>query len=375
MQASLWNQWQTLLPGWWAQSTWLGQPVNDWLTALLVSALLYLVFYQGWRLVMQKFACLAERTATRLDDVAIEVLQSTQQWTLLLLALLFGLHVLDLPVKWAARLDHLLWITLGIQIAVWLNKGVGIWAREHLSAIDGPAPAANPVMTTILSWILRVFIWSVLLLTVLDNVGVNITAFVASLGVGGVAVALAVQNILSDLFASLSIGLDKPFEVGDFIIFGDIAGSIERVGLKTTRIRSISGEQVICSNTELLKNTIHNYKRMEERRVVFNFAVNYATPVEKIARIPQMVRTAIEAFDKTRFDRAHFKEFGSNALNFETVYFINTADFNLYMDIQQQVNLDLIRAFQTEGITFGLPTLTVHLPQAQAMPPLQASGS
>ncbi|MFQ6332729.1 mechanosensitive ion channel family protein [Methylophilus sp. 3sh_L] len=371
---SLWNQWQAQLPGWWAQSTWLGQPVNDWLTALLVSALLYLVFYQGWRLVMQKFACLAERTATRLDDVAIEVLQSTQQWTLLLLALLFGLHVLDLPVKWAARLDHLLWITLGIQIAVWLNKGVGIWAREHLSAIDGPAPAANPVMTTILSWILRVFIWSVLLLTVLDNVGVNITAFVASLGVGGVAVALAVQNILSDLFASLAIGLDKPFEVGDFIIFGDIAGSIERVGLKTTRIRSISGEQVICSNTELLKNTIHNYKRMEERRVVFTFAVNYATPVEKNARIPQMVRTAIEAFDKTRFDRAHFKEFGSNALNFETVYFINTADFNLYMDIQQQVNLDLIRAFQTEGIAFGLPTLTVHLPQAQDIPSLQASG-
>lgn len=365
MPTHLWNHWQTQLITWLDHSLWLGLPVNDWLTALLVSSLLYLVFYQSWRLAVRQLSKLAERTATRLDDVAIEVLQSTQQWTLLLLALLLGLHVLDLPVKWALRLDHVLWITLGIQVAVWLNKGVGIWAREHLSAIDGPAPAANPVMTTILSWILRAFIWSVLLLTVLDNVGVNITAFVASLGVGGVAVALAVQNILSDLFASLSIGLDKPFEVGDFIIFGDIAGSIERVGLKTTRIRSISGEQVICSNTELLKNTIHNYKRMEERRVVFTFAINYATPAEKIALIPQMVRAAIEAFDKTRFDRAHFKEFGSHALNFETVFFINTADYNLYMDIQQGVNLALIQSFQAHGITFGLPTMTIHLPEGR----------
>lgn len=351
---------------WLHANAWLGIPLYEWLYAALISSLLYLAFYQSWKFTVNKLSDIAQRTATRLDDITIEVLQSTQQLTLLLLATLIGLHVLELPDKWATRLDHILFITIGIQVAIWLNKGVGIWAREHLTAIDGPAPAANPVITTVLSWILRVFIWSVALLTVLDNVGVNITAFVASLGVGGVAVALAVQNILSDLFASLAIGLDKPFEVGDFVVFGDVAGAIERVGLKTTRIRSISGEQIICSNTELLKNTLHNYKRMEERRVVFNFGINYATPPDTIALIPGIVRKAIESFDKTRFDRAHFKEFGTSALNFETVYFITTTDFNLYMDIQQNINLYLMREFQAHGVAFAFPTMTLNV---QDLPP------
>ncbi|PPD11260.1 mechanosensitive ion channel family protein [Methylophilus sp.] len=348
---------------WLHAHAWLGIPLYEWLYAALISCLLYLVFFQGWKIAISRLSKIAQRTSTRLDDIAIEVLQGTQQLTLLLLATLMGLHVLELPDKWAARLDHVLFITIGIQAAIWLNRGVGIWAREHLSSIDGPAPGANPVMTTVLSWILRVFIWSVALLTVLDNVGVNITAFVASLGVGGVAVALAVQNILSDLFASLSIGLDKPFEVGDFVVFGDIAGVIERVGLKTTRIRSISGEQVICGNTELLKNTIHNYKRMEERRVVFTFGINYATPPETIADIPGIVRKAVEASSNTRFDRAHFKAFGASSLDFEIVYFITSTDFNVYMDVQQSINLYLMKEFQAHGVDFAFPTMTLNLPE------------
>lgn len=341
---------------------WLGIPFYEWLYAALISSLLYLAFYQGWKFSIKKLSVIAERTATRLDDITIEVLQSTQQLTLLLLATLIGLHVLELPDKWAARLDHILFITIGIQVAIWLNKGVGIWTREHLSAIDGPAPAANPVITTVLSWIFRMFIWSIALLTVLDNVGVNITAFVASLGVGGVAVALAVQNILSDLFASLAIGPDKPFEVGDFVVFGEVAGAIERVGLKTTRIRSISGEQIICSNTELLKNTLHNYKRMEQRRVVFNFGINYATPPDTVAMVPGIVRQAVEMFDNTRFDRAHFKEFGTSGLNFETVYFITTTDYNLYMEVQQNINLFIMREFQAHDISFAFQTVTLNVP-------------
>ncbi len=344
----------------------LGIPAYEWLYAALISSVLYLVFYNFWQFSIRKLSKVAERTATRMDDVVIEVMQSTKQFTILLLALLLGLHFLDLPVKWEVRLNHILFITIGFQIAVWLNKGVGIWAREHLTAVNGSSPAANPVITTVLSWIFRVAIWSVVLLTILANVGVNITAFVASLGVGGVAVALAVQNILGDLFASLAIGLDKPFEVGDFIVFGDVSGAIERVGLKTTRIRSISGEQIICSNAELLKSTIHNYKRMDERRVVFTFGINYATPPEMIAQIPQTVRKAIESFDKTRFDRSHFKEFGPSSLNFETVYFITTTDFNLYMDIQQSINLFLMQEFRAHNVAFAFPTMTLNMPDVAA---------
>ncbi|MGQ3091796.1 MAG: mechanosensitive ion channel family protein [Methylophilus sp.] len=347
---------------WLTAKAMLGIPLYEWLSAALISSVLYLLLYQLWRFSIKKLSRMAEHTATRLDDIVIEVMQSTQQFTILLLAILMGLHFLDLPEKWELRLNHVLFITVGFQIAVWLNKGVGIWAREHLTAVNGSSPAANPVITTVLSWIFRVAIWSVVLLTILANVGVNITAFVASLGVGGVAVALAVQNVLGDLFASLAIGLDKPFEVGDFIVFGDVSGAIERVGLKTTRIRSISGEQIICSNTELLKNTIHNYKRMEERRVVFNFGVDYATPPEMIALIPATVRKAIASFDNTRFDRSHFKEFGQSSLNFETVYFITTTDFNLYMDIQQSINLTLMTEFRAHNVAFALPTMTLNMP-------------
>ncbi len=341
----------------------LGISTYEWLYAALISSVIYLVFYNLLQISIKKLSKMAAHTATRMDDLVIEVMQGTQQFTILLLSILLGLHFLDLPVKWEVRLNHAMFITIGIQIAFWLNKGVGIWAREHITAVNGSSPAANPVITTVLSWIFRVAIWSVVLLTILDNVGVNITAFVASLGVGGVAVALAVQNILGDLFASLSIGLDKPFEVGDFIVFGDVSGAIERVGLKTTRIRSISGEQIICSNTELLKNTIHNYKRMDERRVVFNFGVSYSTTPEMIAQIPKTVRKAIESFDKTRFDRSHFKEFAPNSLNFETVYFITTTDFNLYMDIQQSINLTLMTEFRAHDVSFALPSMTVNMPE------------
>ena len=170
-----------------------------------------------------------------------------------------------------------------------------------------------------LGFVGRIVLWSVVLLMILDNLGVNITALVASLGIGGIAVALAVQNILGDIFASLSIALDRPFAIGDFIVVGDVLGTVEYIGLKTTRIRSLSGEQIVFSNADLLKSRIRNYKRMTERRVVFGFGVVYQTPHDKLERIPAMVREVIEAQPKTRFDRAHFKEYGDSALAFEAV--------------------------------------------------------
>jgi small-conductance mechanosensitive channel len=196
---------------------------------------------------------------------------------------------------------------------------------------------------------------------------VNITALVASLGVGGVAVALAVQNVLGDLFASLSIAVDKPFEVGDFITLGAVAGSVEQVGLKTTRIRALGGEQVIISNTELLKQTINNYKRMQERRVVFKFGLSHATTTpDQAEAVPALVRQAITAQQHTRFDRAHLVAFGDSTLDFEVVYFVLSADYNLYMDIQQRINLALLREFQRLGVALAFPTRTVHMPGLEA---------
>jgi small-conductance mechanosensitive channel len=201
----------------------------------------------------------------------------------------------------------------------------------------------------------------VFLLAMLSNLGINVTTFVASLGIGGIAVALAVQTILSDLFASLSIAVDKPFEVGHFIIFGDVLGTVTYVGLKTTRIQALSGQQIVVSNAELLKQTINNYKFMSQRRVVFGFGVSYATTPDQAEAIPALVRRAIESQDKTRFDRAHLLKFDENALQYEVVYYILDGDYNVYMDRHQAINLTIMRGLAEMGVSFAWPRRAVQM--------------
>jgi small-conductance mechanosensitive channel len=189
----------------------------------------------------------------------------------------------------------------------------------------------------------------------------DISAFVASLGIGGIAVALALQNVLGDLFASLSILLDKPFVIGDFIVVGDMAGTVESVGLKTTRIRSLSGEQLIFSNSDLLGSRVRNFKRMEERRVAFEIGVVYGTSSEALREIPELVRKAVESQENARFDRSHFKGFGESSLDYESVYYMNVPDYAAYMDTQQAINLALYEEFEERGIEFAFPTRTIFV--------------
>ena len=179
-----------------------------------------------------------------------------------------------------------------------------------------------------------------------------------------IAVALAAQNILGDLFASLSIVLDKPFAVGDFLIIDNYMGSVEKVGLKTTRVRSLSGEQLIFSNNDLLGSRIRNFKRMYQRRVVFSFGVVYETPANQLEAIPSMVREIVQGQPQTRFDRAHFQKFGDYALIFEVVYHVDSPDYNLYMDIQQAINLAIYRGLDERGLALAYPTQRLYLHQA-----------
>ena len=221
-------------------------------------------------------------------------------------------------------------------------------------------------MTTVraVSMAARLALIVIAAILILDNLpGVEITALVASLGIGGIAIALAVQSILSDLFASLSIILDKPFVLGDFIVIDDFMGSVEYIGLKTTRVRSLSGEQLVFANSDLLQSRIRNFKRMAERRVVFTLGVTHRTPAEKLAAIPAWIADIVTAQDMVRFDRAHFQGFGDYALRFEIVYYVLDPDYNRYMDIQQAVNLAIFEKFRAESIDFAFPTRTIHLSQ------------
>ncbi|MFN3792712.1 mechanosensitive ion channel family protein [Massilia sp.] len=208
---------------------------------------------------------------------------------------------------------------------------------------------------------MRLVVWVVAFLMTLDNFGFNITTLVASLGIGGIAVALATQNILGDLFASLSIMLDKPFEVGDFIIVGDALGAVEYIGLKTTRLRGLGGEQIVFSNGELLRSRIHNHKRMATRRVAFMLRVAYGTSEAQVTAIPAMIREIIKARSDASFERAHFFRYGDWSLDYEVVYHFQSPDYILHMDTQEQILLQIYRAFQREGIQFAHPLSVVRV--------------
>ena len=348
-------------------TTFLGASALSWATALAAALASWIAMRLALRLLLSRASVVAERTTNRVDDLLVDLLRGTSRTLLLVTALLIGLSMVDLPARWSTRVSQLWFLTLALQFGLWGNRAIVIGLRRYVDRhSQGGMARQVGTSATLLSWTLRTVLWAVLLLAMLANLGVNITALVASLGVGGVAVALAVQNILGDLFASLSIAVDKPFEVGDFITLAGVAGSVEQVGLKTTRIRALSGEQVVISNTELLKQTINNYKRMEQRRVVFKFRLTYGTTPEQAEAVPGIVRRAIESQDKTRFDRAHYQGFGDSALEFEVVYFVLSADYNIYMDIQQRINLTLLRELRQLGVDFGLPARTLQMPGLEA---------
>ncbi|MEO6031061.1 MAG: mechanosensitive ion channel family protein [Burkholderiaceae bacterium] len=346
---------------WLQESTIAGLSVGSIAIAALAASIAYVAMAMTVRIALNRLSKVASRTTNRADDFLVAVLSGTNRWLIALLALLIGAGMLDLPDRWAARVGQFWFVALALQIALWANRAVTIGLRRYAERHATPGIGPQSAATTLVSWGLRTLLWTIVLLAMLSNIGINITAFVASLGVGGIAIALAAQNILGDLFASIAIASDKPFEVGDFIVLGSVAGTVELVGVKTTRIRSLGGEQIVMSNTEMLKQTISNYKRLKERRIVFGFGVTYDTTADQAQAIPALVKQLVEASDRVRFDRAHFKAFGESSLDYEVVYIVLDPGYAVYMDEQQRINLGLMRELATRGIEFAFPTRTVHV--------------
>lgn len=355
--------------------TFLGADAQQWGMALLVAALTFAGLSLALRMVLGRLRTMARHSQNEIDDQLIEVLSSTHRGLLVILSLLVGLGLIDLAPPWDRRLDQLWFIALAIQVGLWGGKAISLLIARYVHRHNAGSAAHTSATATLMSWGLRTFMWAAVLLAVLSNLGVNVTAFVASLGVGGIAVALAVQNILGDLFASLSIAIDKPFEVGDFIVVNNVAGTIELVGLKSTRIRSLGGEQIVMSNTGLLQQTISNYKRLRERRIVYTFGITYDTPPEKARQVPDIVKRAVQSSPRLRFDRAHLLSFGDSSLDYEVVFFVLDPDYNIYMDERQALNLKLMEEFAAIGVEFAFPTRTVHIVgQPQAAMPVPPDG-
>lgn len=337
-----------------------GNTVLAWAASVGVFLLVWAVLGVARRVVRKRLLGSVGDGSPPALQIARHVVAKTAGWFLVLVALYVGSRLLA-PTRWTDMIiPRVATIGLVVQLGLWATAGLAMFLtlrRARQLATDPSTVAAMDLV----GFLMRLFVWTAVVLVLLDNLGVNVTTLIAGLGVGGVAVALAAQNILGDLFSSLSIVLDKPFVVGDFIIIGEYLGSVEHVGLKTTRVRSLSGEQLVFSNTDLLTSRIRNYGRMFERRVVASFRIKYETPVSKVRRIPAMIREIVESQSKVRFDRGHFQALGESALMFEYVYYVLTPAYNDYMDVQQNINLTLLEQLAAEGVEFAYPTQSVFL--------------
>ncbi len=343
---------------WLLHGHWFGNPVLAWVIAGAGALLGYLVAHSIAIFLKSRLRKLAERTQRPGLFVAADVAGATRGWLLALIAIVAALDFLQFGRNAGHWLGQLTFVLIGIQSAFWVGALVVGWLNRVAGRDEGHP--VNPVMLGVLTWVIQSIIWITLLLAALANGGVKITAFVASLGVGGVAVALALQNVLTDLFSSIAIGLDKPFEVGEYIAFGTDQGTVTKVGIKSTRLRSLSGEELAISNSQLLRNLIHNYSRMQERRVVFNFRLPFDTPRDKLPEIVARVRGFIEKEKQTRFDRGYLSGFGEYGLDFEFVYYVLDPGYNVFVDIQQRINLDMLDAWQELGIEFAVPARKLH---------------
>ena len=337
-------------------------PLRAWLTALAVAAGVLAALLVLRHLVVGRLSRIAEHTHTHVDDYVVALLRRTRYFFLVTVAIAAALPFLLLPEELRALLYRLARLAVIVQGGLWANELVSLYL-QRLVRRRAATDLAGVTTINALAMVTRLVLWVVVFLVALANFGVDITALITGLGIAGIAVALAVQNVLGDLLASLSIVLDKPFVVGDFITVDTFSGTVEEIGLKTTRLRSVSGEQVIIANADLLKARVRNYKRMTERRVVLQFGVEYGTAKATLARIPDDVRAIVTGVAMTRFDRAHFFRFGPSSLDFEVVYFILSPDYAVFMDAQQQINLAIYEHVQTLGAAFAFPTQTLVVRQ------------
>jgi len=337
----------------------LDNTILNWMIALAAAGLAVLVIrlirYALARWLQDRY----DKTKHLFDDFLYKITQRTWSFLRVAAAILIILAILETKPAFTPTARAIALLSALVQIAIWGSSIIDLYAR-HRIRLELEENSSIATAMNAAAIIGKVVLWSLLLLMGLDNIpGIEVNTLIASLGISSIAVALAVQNILGDLFAALAIAFDKPFEIGDFINAGDYGGTVEHIGIKSTRLRSLTGEQIVLSNSDLLKSRIRNFKRMTRRRNVFTVGIAADTPYEKLKQIPDILREIVSAQPKVEFGRAHFRTFGEYTLDFEVVYFLPVPDFTLFLDTQQAINLEIHRRFEEEGIEMPYPTQAV----------------
>jgi len=312
------------------------------------------------RLVAPTLKRLSARTRSGIDDAVAHALTKLRVVWVIPLALWAAVPPDVFTDEVMTVLRSAAWIGAAVQVGTVISAWLDYWIT-HLRAAAGDSENKAPASLGIVSVLVRIAIWAVLALMLLDNLGFNVATLVAGLGVGGIAIGLAVQKVLGDLFSYFAIIFDKPFEVGHFVIVDEFTGTVEHIGIKTTRVRSLGGELIVFGNADLTQSRLRNYRQMQERRIPFAFGIEYSTPAALVEQVPAMVKEIIDGCEHTRFERAHFQKFGDSSLDFEVIYWMKTPDYGAYMDAQQYINMGLLRRFEQEGIAFAFPSRTLYL--------------
>ena len=303
----------------------------------------------------------ARRTKTQLDDIVVDFISAINWQFYAYLSFYIATLTLNLPELISNIFRYLFIIFIAYYIAQGFSRVVDYFTNKQIEKRKNTDNAQNTSMIKVFGGLFKVVIYVISFLMVLANLNIEITPLVASLGIGGIAIAIALQSVLADLFAAFAIYFDKPFKEGDFIIVGNDMGTVKHIGIKTTRIQTLQGQELVVSNAELTNSRINNYKKMERRRIAFAFGIKYDTTANKMKKINKIVKDIIDKTKLATFDRIHFREFGDFSLNYEVVYYVETSDYNKYMDVQQEINLAIKEAFEKEKIEFAFPTRTLHI--------------
>lgn len=352
--------------GSWTDFLVWGNPVSSWLVFFGVLLAVYLIVWVLKASVARKLEVISKRTVSRLDDLLLDLIKSLSKPLLFLGSLYVATRVLTLPHSVNRAIEIIAVCALALQLLITSRRVADFILDAMLrraTHADGRTDETIASSMGVFRVIVYTVVSAIILLLALDNLGVQVTPLITGLGIGGIAVALAAQNVLGDLFGSVSILLDKPFVVGDSITIGDKGGTVERIGIKTTRLRTPQGEELVCANSDLLTSRIHNFKRMSERRVALTIGVVYTTAAPLLRQIPELIAGIIAQQEQLRFDRCHLVKLNAYSLDFELVYFVKTSDYMAHVDSQQRVLLGVIELFAQMHIDFALPTQVTLGPQ------------
>ncbi len=333
------------------------------LTAVSIFMILTAIFWIIQKIVLINLVKMVSKTKNKLDDIIVGAVKNIRPWVYVLVSLYVSIQVFNLSdrvefIVTAVFLFSLVWQL--IEIATQFVKYFVINFLEKDEDGDGIVDLNSATTAHLVTLIAKITLWSLGLLFVLSNLGIEVVSLIAGLGIGGIAVALALQGVLSDLFASFSLYFDKPFRIGDYVVIGSDSGTVEKIGIKSTRLRTPQGQELVISNAELTSARVQNFKKMQERRVVTKIGITYETPQIKVKEVAGIVKRIFEALDGARLDRVHFTTFGDSALIFEIVFYVESSNYAEYLDIQEVFNFDLIKRFAELGIDFAYPTQTIY---------------